>query len=70
MDVFLKEVKDQNIGKIEEDVFLSKYTTYKVGGLAKCVIYPKDISLLVKLIISNSSVKTLTPFTTYPISLL
>ena len=50
MDVFLKEVKDQNIGKIEEDVFLSKYTTYKVGGLAKCVIYPKDISKLVQLI--------------------
>ena len=50
MDVFLKEVKDQNIGKIEEDVFLSKYTTYKVGGLAKCVIYPMDISKLVRLI--------------------
>ena len=33
MDVFLKEVKDQNIGKIEEDVFLSNTRLIKLAGL-------------------------------------
>ena len=50
MKEFLKEVEDNNIGKIEKEVFLSKYTTYKVGGLCSCIIYPKDTEKLVKLI--------------------
>ena len=50
MKEFFKEVEDNNIGKIEKEVFLSKYTTYKVGGLCSCIIYPKDIEKLVKLI--------------------
>lgn len=53
MKRFLKEVAYNNIGKIEENVFLSKYTTYKVGGKAKCIIYPKNedrLVLLIKLI--------------------
>lgn len=44
------EIEKNNIGKLEKDVFLSKYTTYKVGGLARCVIYPKNVSKLVQLI--------------------
>lgn len=44
------EIEKNNIGKIEKDVFLSKYTTYKVGGLARCIVYPKNISKLVQLI--------------------
>ncbi|MBP3841385.1 MAG: UDP-N-acetylmuramate dehydrogenase [Bacilli bacterium] len=50
MKKFLEEVEKNNIGKIEREVFLSKYTTYKVGGLCSCVIYPKDVNKLVKLI--------------------
>ncbi len=53
MKQFLKEVAENNIGKVEENAFLSKYTTYKVGGRAKCIIYPKDedrLVLLIKLI--------------------
>lgn len=50
MKQFLKEVAENNIGKVEEDVFLSKYTTYKVGGKAKCIIYPKNENKLVLLI--------------------
>lgn len=53
MKQFLKEVAYNNIGKVEENVFLSKYTTYKVGGKAKCIIYPKSedrLVLLIKLI--------------------
>ena len=44
------EIEKNNIGKLEKDVFLSKYTTYKVGGLARCVVYPKNVSKLVQLI--------------------
>lgn len=44
------EIEKNNIGKIEKDVFLSKYTTYKVGGLARCIVYPRNISKLVQLI--------------------
>ena len=50
MKKFLEEVEKNNIGKIEKEVFLSKYTTYKVGGLCSCVIYPKDVEKLVQLI--------------------
>lgn len=50
MEKFLEEVDKNNIGKVEREVFLSKYTTYKVGGLASCVIYPKNIDKLVLLI--------------------
>lgn len=47
---FIKELEKKNIGKIEKNVFLSKYTTYKVGGLASVIVYPKDVEKLVELI--------------------
>jgi len=46
---FLEEVIKSGIGKVEQDVFLSHYTTYKVGGLARCIIYPKNVGKLVEL---------------------
>ena len=49
MDEFLKEVESNDIGKISKDVFISKYTTYKVGGLVKAIIYPKNTEKLVLL---------------------
>ena len=50
MKDFFTEVEKNSIGKIEKEVFLSKYTTYKVGGLALGVIYPKNVEKLVLLI--------------------
>ncbi|MBE6158133.1 MAG: UDP-N-acetylmuramate dehydrogenase [Firmicutes bacterium] len=50
MDKIIKELEKLNIGKIEKDVFLSKYTTYRTGGLAKCIVYPKDVECLVTVI--------------------
>lgn len=50
MKDFFEEVEKESIGKIEKEVFMSKYTTYKVGGLALGVIYPKSIDKLVTLI--------------------
>lgn len=49
MKQFLQEVTKNNIGKIEENVPLSKYTSYKVGGKARCIIYPKSTTKLVSL---------------------
>lgn len=50
MDEFLNRVISSNIGKVEKNVFLSKYTTYKVGGIAKAIVYPKNEEKLVELI--------------------
>lgn len=47
MQEFLNEVEKQEIGKILKDEFLAQHTTYKVGGLASCIIYPKNIEKLV-----------------------
>ena len=43
-------IEKSNIGKVEKNVKLSKYTTYKVGGVAKAIVYPKDKNCLVKLL--------------------
>ena len=50
MDDFVQKIKDLDIGRIEENVSLKKYTTYKVGGNARCIAYPNDASSLIKLI--------------------
>lgn len=49
MSEWLADLKQLNIGKIEIDVSLKKFTTYKVGGTARCIIYPKSTEKLVKL---------------------
>lgn len=55
----IKVIENENIGKIEKDVFLSKYTTYKTGGMAKCIVSPKNTNSLIKLlkILKNNSIK-------------
>ena len=47
MNNVIKELEKNSIGKIEKDVFLSKYTTYRTGGLAKYIVYPKNVECLV-----------------------
>ena len=46
----VEELKKLNIGKMLTNVPLKNYTTYKVGGNAKVIIYPKNVDNLVKLI--------------------
>ena len=46
----IEELKKLNLGKILTDVSLKNYTTYKVGGTAKILIYPKNVDALVTLI--------------------
>ena len=59
MKNIIEAIEKSNIGRIEKDVLLSKYTTYKVGGKAKVIVYPKNVDCLIKLmkIISNNNVK-------------
>ena len=49
MKEFLREVESNDIGKIQKDVFASKFTTYKVGGLVRAIIIPKNTDKLVLL---------------------
>lgn len=50
MKELIEEIKKSGIGKIEENVSLKKYTTYHTGGLASCIVYPKDSDKLVYLL--------------------
>lgn len=43
-------IKELNVGKIEENVSLKKYTTYCSGGVASCVVYPRGVDELIKLL--------------------
>ncbi len=50
MKKIINELKKMDIGNLEENIPLSKHTTYKVGGNAKAFIYPKNIDSLKKLL--------------------
>lgn len=50
MNELIKEVKKLNIGKVERDISTKKLTTYKVGGVARVLIYPKNERKLVTLL--------------------
>ena len=50
MKEVLNEIEKANVGKVEKCISLIKMTTYNVGGKADCVIYPKSIRSLVKLL--------------------
>ena len=54
----IEEIKKLNVGKILTDVSLKNYTTYKVGGIAKIMVYPKNIDSLVSLIKLLKNTKT------------
>lgn len=59
MNDLIKQLKKENIGKILTDVSLKQYTTYKVGGNAKVIIYPENDEKLVRLIkiLKSSNIK-------------
>lgn len=45
----IDEIKKFNFGEVLENVDISKYTTYNVGGHALAMIFPKDIYSLIEL---------------------
>ena len=50
MTELIEELKELNIGKIITDVSLKNYTTYKIGGTARVMVFPKNTESLVVLI--------------------
>lgn len=46
----IDDLKKMKIGKVLDHVNLKKYTTYKAGGEALCLVVPKDTSSLIKLL--------------------
>ena len=59
MQEIINYIVDNNIGKHLENENLSKYTTYKVGGEASLIVYPKNKEKLVMLIrkLKNDKIK-------------
>lgn len=50
MKDIIELIKKSGVGKVEENVSLKKHTTYRVGGVASCMVYPKNVASLVKLL--------------------
>ena len=50
MNKVVEFIEENEIGKYLENVKMSNYTTYRVGGIARILVYPKDIKKLVKLL--------------------
>lgn len=48
MDNLIKFIEDNNLGKYTLDTSFKTLTTYRTGGNAKIVFYPKDIDSLIK----------------------
>ena len=50
MKDIIEIIKIEEIGRVEENVPLKKCTTYKAGGIARCIVYPTNSRNLVKLL--------------------
>ena len=50
MKNIISEIRKHKIGDYIEEVPLSKYTTYKVGGIASLIVYPNSVDKLITLI--------------------
>ena len=50
MKKIIKLLEDKKIGKILENESLKKYNTYKIGGIAKLVVFPYDEYKLIELL--------------------
>ena len=50
MDEILERIEELELARIERNVSLKKYTTYRCGGTAKCIVYPKNVECLTDII--------------------
>jgi len=59
MNNLIKLLEEKNIGKVLENESLKKYNTYKIGGIAKLVVFPDSVEKLVDLlhIIKDNNIK-------------
>lgn len=55
----VKNIKKLGIGRVISDAKMKDYTTYKVGGPVKCVVFPNDEASLITLIkyLDSSNIK-------------
>ena len=57
MEEIIRLIDKYKVGKILIDEPLKKYNTYKIGGIAKCIVFPKNeekLIILLKLIKENN----------------
>ena len=59
MEKIINEIMRENIGDVKVKASLAKYTTYRVGGIASILVYPKNIEKLIYLmeIINRENIK-------------
>ena len=50
MNEFIEIIKEREIGKYIENASMKRFTSYKVGGVARCVVYPKNTKKLIELL--------------------
>ena len=46
----IDEIRKLKLGKLIENIDLKKYTTYKIGGIAKLLVIPDNVDCLIKLL--------------------
>ena len=59
MERVVNKIINKKIGDVVVDANLAKYTTYRVGGIAKLLVYPKNVEKLIELmeIINEEDIK-------------
>ena len=59
MDSVFQVIEKNGLGKLEKNVSLKNLTTYRAGGVAKAIFYPKDVDSLIQAlkIIKSENVK-------------
>lgn len=50
MEKLIEEIRKGTFGRFIENASLKKFTSYKVGGQAKVIVYPKDTKKLIELL--------------------
>lgn len=46
MNKLIEKIQDENLGEVKENVSFRCLTTFKAGGIARCVVYPSNIKNL------------------------
>lgn len=59
MEDIIKFIRKNDVGKLKQNIKMSNYTTYKVGGTARVLVYPKNIEKLIFLLkkLNNDNIK-------------
>ena len=59
MTNIVSKIEKADLGRVERNISLSDYTTYRVGGKAMAIVYPKNTKKLIELLklINDAGVK-------------